>query len=77
MTITHYLFNLRLTVKFDWKRPKNAMLLNCKKNFQEKLTIELSQKAYKQSGISLIWAIVKIKKWKVRLKKNLKSQLRN
>ena len=37
------------------------MLLNCKKNFQEKLTIELSQKAYKQSGISLIWAIVKQK----------------
>ena len=30
------------------------MLLNCKKNFQEKLTIELSQKAYKQSEISLI-----------------------
>ena len=44
------------------------MLLNCKKNFQEKLTLELSQKAYKQSGISLIWAIVK--------QKNEKSNLR-
>ena len=75
--MTYYLFNLRLIVKFHRKRSKNAMLLNCKHNFSIKSFIELSQKAYKQSGISLIWAIVKIKKWKGQLKKNLKSQLRN
>ena len=37
------------------------MLLNCKKEFSLKSFRELSQKAYKQRGITLIWAIVEIK----------------
>ena len=48
--MTYYLFNLRLTVKFHWKRSKNAMLLNCKKEFSLESSVELSQKAYKQGG---------------------------
>ncbi len=37
------------------------MLLNCKNEFILKWTIKLSQKAYKQTKLSVIWAIVKIK----------------
>ena len=48
--MTYHLFNLRLTVKFQWKIAKNAMLLNCKEGFSLKSFIELSQKAYKQRG---------------------------
>ena len=48
--MTYYSFNLRLTVRFHGKRSKNAMLLNCKKEFSLKSFIELSQKAYKQRG---------------------------
>ena len=37
------------------------MLLNCKKEFLLKSFRELSQKAYMQRGITLIWAIVETK----------------